>query len=254
MSWPLFKMLMKKNWTIWLGFSFILVLYFSVIAAMSDPEMMDLMAGFYQSAHISDGIMPYIGSVFFTSVVFLFPAVFYVMMAHKLVSKAVDNTSISSYLATPISRNKYIITTGLFYLKSIIAQFFVLFLAGCIIIPIFGDFHFVNWLNVVGLTTMATLFVAFVCFFISTALASNKVGMTLLIAIPVVLVTIMMLSSMVGTLEFLRDFTPFGWINTTEISVGMFDLWWLFYIIYLVGSAVLFFLSVIVFRKKQLSI
>jgi len=263
MSKPLFLNLMKKNLPLWGVFTGILVFYLVVIVfTFGIPEVRDSFAIIGIEVGTDITLMDYTAMGFFGTVMFMFPPIFFIMLAYKLVYKPIDSNSLSSFLSTPISRKKYILTTGVLYLVAIFAMFLITWLLGIISVGLFpmafpdveiGSYSFIHYTNMVFTLFLATMAVASISFLFSCIGHGKKFGLALLIGLPIVFILIQMLGSMAG-LDFLLHFTPLGWIDAMELNSGTASLWWLFSLIYIAITGTLFFLALKLFNKKQLSI
>ena len=262
MSLPLFKHLTKQNWVLFTIFAGLMMFYLLVLILIY-PTMTSMVDMFDQFPELFDGVygmegwetaMTYTASFYSKSLVFAFSMIFYIMLSNKLVNKTVSNTSLSSYLSTSLSRTKYIVTCGIFFAVSIITIFVLMWLIGGAVLLAFGTYNFALWTNVIVSTLLCSLAVAFISFFFSCIFAGNGIGQALLIGVPILFLVFTMLYDMSSALNFMKYMTPFGWIDALEIAQGTSGLWWLWDIIYAAIIGTMFTLSVIIFKRKQLSI
>ena len=160
-----------------------------------------------------------------------------------------------AFLATPLSRKNYIATTAMFFITVIFSVFALQFLVG---IPLFliipGKFNILNFAIIVLVSFLCTLAIAMFCYFFSCVFGGTKYAMGFMVGIPIVFTMLLMISQLVAPLDFLQYVTPYGWFDTLKIAAGVPSLWWLWSLIYAAISGLLFFLSVILFKKRQLSI
>lgn len=259
MSFSLMKVFIKKNWKLWSIFTSILLMYMFVMILSFDQmkEMMDTLGGndpeMMGIVFMLDSRFDLLASMYFDMLIFIFPMVFYIMLANKIVSKTVDDNSMSAYLASSLSRSKYTTTAAVFLILSITSMFFVIFAFGGLGLICFETLNWLNWANMVFTTLTCTLAIAAICFFFSCVMAANKTGNVLLTGIPIVFVLFMWLGEM-PSLEFLLKLTPMGYIDTVMIGKGLEDLWWLINLVFIAIASVLFVISIKMFKKKQLSI
>jgi ABC-2 type transport system permease protein len=263
MNASLFKFFIKSNWKVWLIIAAILAACLVMIVSMYDimsglgellesmglpPEVADALGGF-------DSALTYFSIVFFTEdMTFMFGIIYGIIIAYKLMYKPVDSTSLGSFLTAGISRKSYVATAGVFMLASMFALFLVIFALGGLLLLMWGSYDFVAFTNLIVSTSMVAMVVAMVSFFFASIMAGNKLGFLLIIGLPVLFALLSVLSGMATQVEFLRWFSPYGWIDTLEIARGTFDLWWMWQLICATVIGVLLTLSIVLFDKKQLSI
>lgn len=254
MNWTLYKVFFKKNLTLWAIFVGVCCLYLLIMTftkEMLDEVMAEMMGG------QGTDILTYLATTYFDSIITMFPMVFYVMVAHKLVAKAVDNTSMSTYLTSGISRRTYTATAAVYLLSSIFLLFAILFGLGAACMYSIESINLVNYANVVLSSMLCTMLLAMVSFFMSNYFAGTKMGLGLAIAVPVAFLIVFMIGETVAGisgLQWVQYLSPFGWTDMGKIAAGTYNLWWLAQLGYLIGIGVLFYLSVFFFKRKQLSI
>jgi len=257
-SKALFKSLIKRYWILWAVFVGLMTFYFSVIALsfFAEPEAMRAsmeMIGAQLGTEV--GVAAFTAFTYFDFVVPIYGTVFFVIFAVLLVHRTIVNNSMMSYLSTPLSRNSFIITTAVFFITVIFSTFIAQFLIG---IPLFliigGSFNILNFAIVVLTSFLSTLSVAMLCYFFSCVFGGTKLAMAFIVGIPIVFTLLLMISQMVPPLDFLKYATPYGWFDTLKIAAGISNLWWLWSLIYAAISGLLFFVSVILFKRRQLSI
>ena len=254
MSFPLFKIFLKKNLPVWAVFTAVCLLYFSVLV-FTKEKFADVMGEYipgHTPAEVS--LLEYMAGIFFSTIIWVFPMIYYIFMSHKLANKAVDNTSISAFLSSSISRNKYVVTAAVYLLASIFAMFTVIFFAGMGLMMAVESLNIVNYLNVVVSTMLCTMALAMTSFFISFFLAGSKLGFALIIAVPVMFMIFNMLAETAKVLNWMNYITPMGWADVNKIAAGTFTLWWLWDLIYIAIAGALFSASLVLFKKKHLSI
>ena len=143
MSLALLKLQLKKNYKLLLIFLGILTMYMSVMISMYDPDDMealasmlnlmprDLLSAMGFSDMVTD-LTGYLASWLYGMLMIAFPMVYSIILGNKLVAKKVDDCSFAYLLSTPLSRDKIIITKGIYALLSIVALFVFLTIMGVI--------------------------------------------------------------------------------------------------------------------------
>ena len=254
LSFPLLKIFLKNTWKLWAIFVGILLMYMLIMVftfdqmreAMQSMEVMGLTV-------VMDSRFDMLASMYFDMIVFMFPMIFYIILANKLVSKTVDDKSMSSFLSSSLSRRQYTVTAALFLVASIVAMFFVVFAVGGLSLIMFETINWANWMAMLLTTLTCTLAIASLCFFFSTVFAANKTGNTFMVGIPVMFFLLMFLGE-IPSLEFLHYLTPFGYVDSFAIAHGVESLWWLINLVFIVIATVFLTVSIYIFDKKQLSI
>jgi len=258
MNKALFKSLIKRYWILWAIFAGLMTFYFTIVALtfFIEPDAMIAsmeMMGTALGAEISAAA--FTAYTFFDFVVPIYGTVFFVIFAVMLVHRTVFNNSMSAFLSTPLSRKSYVVTTAVFFITVIFSVFFLQFLVG---IPLFliipGSFNILYFGIVVLVSFLCTLSIAMVCFFCSCVFAGSGKAMGFIIGIPIIFTMFLMISQLVAPLDFLQYATPYGWFDTLKVAAGVSNLWWLWCLVYVAISGLLFFLSVVFFKRKQLSI
>jgi len=267
MSFPLFKHFLKQNWKLWAIFVGVLLGYMLILVFIFD-QMQEQMGGGDMMGITFDMTSRFglLISAYWGQIALMFPIVFYIMLANKLVSKNVDNNSMSAYLSSSLSRKKYVTTAAVFFAPSIFMMFFAVFVIGGVTLAAFESYNFWHWTLTCFSVFLSTLFVAAICFFISASFPANKIAFATLIGIPIAFFLINWLGEM-PVLDFLKYLTPFGYPVYGYIPVGqnpadpgfvptftIEPLWWLINLVFLSVALILFFTSIKIFDKKQLSI
>jgi len=258
MSFPLLKVFTKNTWKLWLLFTGILLMYMIVLIFSFDQlvEMMNMAGDNPEILGITfpmSSRFDLLAGMYFDMLIFMFPMIFYIILANRLVSKAVDDNSMASYLSSSMSRRQYTVTAAFFLIISLVAMFFVVFAVGGAMLVIYESVNWLNWTNMVLTTLTCTLMIAGICFFFSTVMAANRTGQTLMIGIPVLFFLFMWLGEM-PSLDFLHYLTPFGFVDSLAIAHGLENLWWLINLAFIAIATALFVASVLIFDKKQLSV
>jgi len=249
---------MKRYWILWAIFAGLMTFYFTIVALVFFIDQEAMIASMeIMGAQLGAEIdaAAFTAFTFFDFVVPIYGAVFFIIFAVMLVHRAVFNNSISAFLSTPLSRKSYIVTSAMFFITVIFSVFLLQFLVG---IPLFfaipGSFNILHFALVVLVSFLCTLSIAMICFFCSCAFAGSGKAMGSIIGIPIIFAMLMMISQLAPQLNFLQYASPYGWFDTLKVAAGIDNLWWLWSLIYLTISTVSFFLSIVIFRRKQLSI
>lgn len=255
----------KRNWKLLLIFLIILCMYLSIIISLIDPEDMTkvqalfgTMAGFMDAFAIDISAMTsplnYTASTFFGVLVMGFTMVFYVIQTNRLILKSVDDTSLACTLSAPVKRSTLVLTYGLYLVFSMLILFVGIFICGCGMLSMYGEFDVGAYANLVGVTFCLCTAVAMLSYFVYVACCGNKLGIGLTTGAPIALLFLQILGGAgKEQTEWLSKITPFGYLDSVGIVTGEVSTWGL-YLVFLGAVIVLLAASVYVFNRKQLSI
>lgn len=130
LSIPLFKQSIKSNYKILIIFIAVLAMYMSIMVSMFDPKtqesMKQLMAvmpkGLTSAMGMSivdTSLAGFLSTYYYGFLIILFPMIFDIIIANKLIAKQVDNGSMAYLLATPNKRTKIVFTQAIFLLLNV---------------------------------------------------------------------------------------------------------------------------------------
>lgn len=265
MKLALFKVDVKNNITLFLIIAYVMMMYFSVISYMYDPtdtsawaemtEMLPegLMAGFGFD-QVSTNLTGFVVNFYYGFLVFVFPMIYCIIVANRLVAKMVDNGSFAYLLMSPTSRRSIIITKEAFLLSSIAMLFFILHVGGVGVCRMF----FGNMLNEGVLlqvninAALLTMTVGMICFFYSCYFNESRTALAFSSGVNIVSLLLFILGGVSNKSEFLKNFSLFSLLNTTEILEGGGTAG--VSLLLLGAIALLLVLSVFVFERKNLAL
>jgi len=249
MNMTLFKYFIRKNWLLWTAFvTLMLVEIMAYIFLMEVMHEMLYNMGF--GSPTGDSALFFIAGLYPMAAV-LFPMVYFIFVIHKIMSRSVDNSSMAAFLSSGIKRNHYTITAGVFVAISLVAMFTVIFVVGGLGLLFWGSFNWLYWLNLNVSFLLVNLAVASLCFLFSSTFPASKLGLALTIVFPILFLIFNMLAEYA---DFFRFMTAYGWIDAPGIALGTFNLWWVAMLVYICVSTILVTISVLLYRRKQLSI
>jgi len=256
MNMPLFKMFIKKNWMILAGFT--LFFLFELLACVFLMEMIDGM-GFLGIGGGEEKVMS-TGekTIFYMSTVmpllgYMFPMVFYIFIVYRIIFRPIDTTSLSPVLASGVKRKEYIATAAMFLIVSLVVMFSTIFVVCGISMLYLGSFDWGKWAFMCYSVALSTTAVAFISFFFASAFAPGNLSKLGMIGLPILFLVIFM-AGVQAESEILMKLVPFGWKDLTDLAFGFPKLWWLWDIIFLSIISILITASIVLFKRKQLSI
>lgn len=130
-SYPLFKQNVRSNYKVFLVFFAILTMYFGIIVTMYDPTTQETMEAFLKALppelinamnfNLVDATYTgFLASYLYGFLMLLFPLIYIILTANRLVARHVDHGSMACLLSTPVSRKKVIRTQMLYLTLSIL--------------------------------------------------------------------------------------------------------------------------------------
>lgn len=265
MSFPLFKSTLKRNWMLLIIFFMVLLLYSVEMISMYNPESMKqfdemlelLPKGLIDAmgfGKVAGDLSGYIASTLYGMIMLVFPMIYCIILGGRLVARPVDSGYMAYYLSTPNSRTKIIMTQGIYAILSIIVLFAVTFVstvAACnLMFP--GKLVVSQYINVVLITLLVNLSVMMICFFFSCLFSDATKAIGFGSAVPIGFFLMTMIANASDKLKDLNNYSIYGLYDPTTIAHdGIPTGLMVFYIGLIV---VLFTASILVFRKKNLSI
>ena len=265
MVFTLFKTTLKKNWVLFMIFIGVLAMYLGVMILMFDPNdinaLMEMVQLFPEGllnalgfAGVITGLTGYLASWLYGMLMLVFPMVYCIILANRLVAKKVDSGSFAYLLSTPHSRTQIIITQGAYALSSIAAMFTVVFGLGVMfsemMLPGLLDIGVFFMLNVT--TMLVNMAVIMISFCASCIFNSTKLSLGFGAGIPIAFVLMNMIGGVSEKIHWLKSMSIYGQYDPFQMTQGASVLGP--NLLYIGLSAVLFTASVFVFKRKQLPI
>lgn len=259
----LFRRELKANYKLILIFAAVLTLYCSLVIAMFDPElgtvlttmaqtMPDLFSAFGMQ-NTGSTLLSFISNYLYGFIVIVFPSVFIVLSANRLIARYVDRGSMAYLLATPNKRRKIALTQAFFFISCIFALVIYIVLicliSSTIMFP--GKLEIPSFLLLnFGLFSLL-FFIGGICYFSSCffndARYSSGIGGGLVIAF----ILLQMISQVGKSAEFLKYFTPLT-LFQPELFIAKDNKSILFsFILYGIGI-LLYGSGIFIFEKKDL--
>jgi len=265
MSLTLFKADLKGNAVLFMIITYVMMLYFFMIAYMFDPtdtsamaSMIELLPESFMASFgfdsVSTNLTGFLADYYYGFIVFLFPMIYCIVAANKLVAKLVDNGSFAYLLMSPVSRRRIIVTKGIFLLFSVGLLFTLLHVCGGAVCQmLFGDMlnqRIFLRLNINA--ALLSMFVGMICFFYSCLFDESRLSLTFSAGVNIGFLLLFMLGRASSQAEFLQEMSIYSLLDTKRIlegsgTAGLDGM-------LVVMILLLFGLSVWVFDRKRLPI
>jgi hypothetical protein len=271
MNCALLKTQLKKNSKLIIGVAALVIFYLIVMIFTADLMKGDIMKDLVESMMRSMGEsedaiaeallefedmdpLNFVANGFFSLYFQMFLMVMYIMLVSRLIVKPTDTTAMSCYLSLPLSRRKYVATTAVTLKISVLLCGLLAYLFGILVFIIRNaDINYWNYLNLVTVTTLLAWAVASVSMACGFIFAGTKWKQLSILA-PIVLFVFYMFCGMAQWLNWLKYLSIFGWADYSALANGTFGLWWLVDLGCLAVVATSTYLSLYIFKKRNLSI
>lgn len=262
-SITLLKKELKSNYKILLIFMAILTLYIPIIVYMFDPKLGEMLKSFEEAmpqmmaafGMITTGndLISFLNSYLFGFIFLIFPMIFTIMLANKLVASYVDSGSMACLLASPNTRKKLILTQ----ITVMLLNIFILILYATILCITTSEILFPGELNIKNYVFMSLnllllhLAISSIAFIASCIFNETRNSYLIGIGIPLVFFLLNSLSKIGDKLQNLKYTTIFTLLQSDKIAAGETNV--LPHMFALLGIAVvLYSLGAYIFTKKDL--
>ena len=261
----LYRRELKKSWKTLLIFSLISTLYVVIIISMYDSAMQDtldnfirLMPGLMEAVGMragTKGLLGYMSSYLYGFILIVFPMVFSMMTANRLIARYVEQGSMASLVAAPVKRSKIALTQMFTLLTGII--FLVVYIT--LLELVVAESNFPGELDRGKLLIMnggllaLHLFIGALAFFFSCLFSDTKYSIAFGSGIPAVMFIIKMLANVGGVAKNFKYATFFSLYAPDDLILQSSSAWWGILALAL-GSVILFIAAVGIFSRKDLHI
>ena len=264
-SMPLLKREAKANYKLLLIFMGVLTLYASMIIAMFDPKlgeslalMAESMPGIFSAfgmTNVSTTLVEFCANYLYGFLMVVFPLVFIIILANKLVARYVDRGSMAYLLASPIKRGKLIFTQ----MKILCGALFLLVAYVTILSLLVGEMMFPGEMDVAKFISLNLgcyclhIFLAGVCFLPSCIFNDSKYATGTGAGVCIAFVLIQMISQVGEKFENLKYITPLTLFDTAKILAADSAALWQCGTLLVAGLA-LMFVGLAIFCKRDIPV
>lgn len=231
----LFKLEWKSNYKILIIFCLILSMYIAIMLSMYDPALGSALEAFTQSmpelmamvgmSGTPKTLIEFISTYLYGLIMIVFPFVFGVLLALRLVVKKVDNGVMSYLLSSGVKRS----TVWFTQLMVIISNMFIL-IAYCTILGIVcseimfaGDLDIKAYLVLNVGVFILHLSLTGICYLCSCVFNEYRLASLFGAGIPIVFILLQMLSNMQGSVEWLKYTTLLTLFDPAKLIAGNSD-------------------------------
>lgn len=266
MNKTLYKANIKANWGIWMFISLMMLMYMSIAITMFNPESAEAIEGMlkfmpegmvkaFGFSNLGTDLTGYLSNYLYGFIFITFPVIYTVLVSNKLIAKHVDSGSMAYLLTTPNTRSRIASTQAIYLISSIAAIFTFNVTIGIILsesmfkgLLDINKFIALNWI-----TFLAIVAVGGVGFFFSCLFNDTKNSLAFGGGIPILFLVIKMVTGISDSLDWLKYFTVYSFVNIEEILTS--NTYVIVSSLILLGiSAVLYYAAITIFNRKSLSI
>lgn len=265
MSGVLLRREIRANYKLTLIFMAVLSVYSGMIVSMFDPALGESLAAMAQSMpqlfaafgmlDAGTTLLEFLSNYLYGFLFIVFPMVFLILLAGRLVARYVDRGSMAWLLAGPHTRRSIALTqAGVMLLGCLILVAFVTALClGCTQAMFPGELDVSAFLLLNAGLLGLLVFLGGVCFFFSCLWSDSKYASGCGAGLCIFFVLVQMLSQVGEKLEVLRFATPLTLFNTDALIAKDSAAVWQFCVLYAAGL-LLYGAGTAVFCKKDLAL
>ncbi len=264
-NWTLYKRGIGGSWKMLLIFAAVITMYFTVIISMFDPAfgsalnelakaMPELMAIVGMNPASAE-LVSFLEAYLYGFIMLIFPMLFCILSANKLIVRHVDRGSMTYLLSAPVKRETVAFTQMQVMVTGLFALVFYSTLLGVVNCEIsfpgkldIGKFILLN----IG-TLCLQLFIGGICFLSSCVFNDSKYAVGVGAGIPALGFIIQMMANAGKELENAKYATFFTLFDSDGIIAGKSGAFLGISILF-IGAIVLFSTAIVVFSKKDLHI
>ena len=227
LSIPYFRQIAKSNFKTLGAFTLVLCVFLTVLTNVFTPATLSGVGNVVQgtvAGNILKGnsLVGFMANSFYAIMAILFPMVYSIMVANKLIAEKVDKGGMATILSTPTKRSQITISSALYLILSLIVMWVVASLVGIIAANYFQpdalDVDKFLMLNV-GVV-LYHLAISSICFAASCIFNTSKNSLTYGGGLPLISFIVSLLVKLSGDLDFLKYFTLTTLFDTTKILDG----------------------------------
>ena len=266
MNKTLFKSTLRENWIVLLAITLIIFMYGSISVSMYDPESIEALVSMMEFMpegmikamgfdNLGGNLTEYLGGYLYGFIFILFPLIFTVIVANKMIAKHVDVGSMAYLLTTPISRVRIATTQAMFLVTGI--TLILVFNVGAIVLfaeaMIPGSLDIPGFLGINLVTYLVLIAVAGIGFFASCYFNDTRNSFAIGGGVPILFFVIKLISEISDNLDWLRFFTIYSFVDVNTV-LGNSSYVAMSSIILVAISVGLYVGGITIFNKKSLAI
>lgn len=265
-NFKLFAYDIRANIKIWTIFLAILLFYGLIIVFMLDTVINDKTAMMTNSApelmsafgiNTNPGTFAEaIVSLLYGFIFIMWPLVYLIAVGHRVSAKLIDRGSMASILASPNSRATIVLTQAAFYVFSLFSllalSVLAVYITSSVIYP--GELDALQFIYLnLGLFSLHFLISA-ICFVVSSLVSESWAYFTFGAGLPILFYLFQMLGNIGGDLKFFKSLTIFSLFKPEEYLASNWSLVLPQGLILIGLGLLLYLVSVMIFRKRDIAV
>jgi len=264
-NWTLYKRGIQGSWKMLLIFAAVITMYFTVIVSMFDPALGSALNEFAKAMPelmaivgmnpASAELVSFMEAYLYGFIMLVFPMLFCILSANKLIARHVDRGSMTYLLSAPVKRE----TVAFTQMKVMVTGLFALVLYATLLGIVNCEISFPGELDIgkfillnIGVLCLQ-LFIGSICFLCSCIFNDSKYAVGVGAGIPALGFIVQMIANAGEKLENAKFATFFTLFDSNGIIAGEPGAIWGMVVLF-AGAITLFAVSTVVFSKKDLHI
>lgn len=251
-----FSRLIKSN-TIFFVFTGVLCGLIAIIMAVFTPETMEQISASSADLPINplgdiSTLLSFIGNQYFGMMALIFPMIYLIMTANKIIAAAVDKGDMACHLSTPVTRMQITCTSAIYLIGSLIVMYVLIGAVGSGVAALVqpGELDYGVFFKMLFGSFLLQLAISGVAFCASCVFNSTKRSLIFGAGVPIFFFATNLLSGMSDKLEPLKYTSLITLFDTKAIiDGGGYALQ--FTVLVVIGLA-LYVVGIFAFRKKDL--
>lgn len=265
MNLTLYKRGIQGSWKMLLIFAAVISMYFTVIVSMFDPALGSALNEFAKAMPelmaivgmnpASAELISFLEAYLYGFIMLVFPMLFCILSANKLIARHIDRGSMTYLLAAPVKR----VTVAFTQMKVMVTGLFTLVIFATLLGIVNCEISFPGQLDIgkfillnIGAFCLQ-LFIGSICFLSSCIFNDVKYAVGIGAGIPALGFIIQMMANAGKELETAKYFTFFTLFDSDGIIAGDPFAFWGIAALF-AGALALFTAAIVVFVKKDLHI
>lgn len=253
----LFIHLIKTNLKIFIIIAGALSLLIGIVMSIFTPETMDEITKASMDTPINplgdiSTLIAFVANQYFGNFALIFAMIYSIIIGNKLIADQVDKGSMAYHLSTPITRTQYTFTSAIYFVSSLLVMFGLVFVVGYGVAELVqpGELPVKEFFILTVGSLLLHLAISGITFFASCLFNRSSNSLALGAGLTVFFYAANLLSGMSDSLEFLKSATIISLFDTNAIIQN--ESYEGQFVLLAMLTFVLYFIGIIVFKRKDL--
>lgn len=265
MNSTLYKTGIMGSWRLWIIFLAIMSMYIGVVISMFDPDLGSIMneltaampevMALFGMKETGGTLLEFMASYLYGMIFLVFPMVYTILTANRLIAKHVDRGSMAYLLAAPVSRGKVASTQLLVLITGIVLLILVSAGVGAAAAEVMfpGQLDYTSYVRLNAGVLLTHLLIAGICYLSSCIFNDTKWSVAFGAGVPVLCYVIQMIANLGGHFENVKYATFFTLFSPTALIQG--DQWVFPGMLLLAALSLMLFAGAIaIFKRKDVPV